>query len=94
MLAGARFAQQELHRRVSTVTLAFLAGHVLTSVLDTYVPIGWAAVVVPLASSHKRLWVAVGTVGLAVGRCRSFRYQLRPTVRQEQALRQLLLFPV
>jgi sulfoxide reductase heme-binding subunit YedZ len=59
-----RFAQQDLHRRVSMIAMAFLAGHVVTSVLDTYVHIGWASVVVPFASSYKRTWVALGTIGL------------------------------
>ena len=59
-----RFAVQDLHRRVSMITLVFLAGHVMTSVLDTYVHIGWAALVVPLASSYKRFWVALGTIGV------------------------------
>ena len=59
-----RFAQQDLHRRVSMIAMVFLAGHVLTSILDTYVHIGWAALVVPFASSYKRTWVALGTIGL------------------------------
>ena len=58
------FAWQELHRRVSLIAMAFLAGHVVTSVTDTYVHIGWAAVVVPFASSYRRGWVTLGTVGL------------------------------
>jgi len=58
------FALQDLHRRVSLLSVVFLAGHVLTSVLDTYVHIGWAAVVVPFASSYRRGWVAAGTVSL------------------------------
>jgi len=58
------FARQDLHRRVSMLSLAFLAGHILTSVLDTYVHIGWAAIVVPFASSYKRLAVAVGTISV------------------------------
>ena len=58
------FAQQDLHRRVSLVSVVFLGGHVLTSVLDSYVHIGWAAVVVPFASDYKRFWVGVGTISL------------------------------
>jgi DMSO/TMAO reductase YedYZ heme-binding membrane subunit len=38
--------------------------HVLTSVLDTYVDISWAAIFVPLTSSYGRLWVGVGTIAL------------------------------
>jgi predicted ferric reductase len=58
------FAVQDLHRRLSVLTMAFLAAHIVTSVIDTYVHIGWAAVVVPFASSYKRLWVALGSIGL------------------------------
>ena len=47
------FALQDLHRRVSVIAMAFLACHILTSVIDTYVHIGWAAIVVPFASSYK-----------------------------------------
>jgi sulfoxide reductase heme-binding subunit YedZ len=58
------FAQQEMHRRVSMIAVVFLAIHVVTSVLDTYVSIGWAAIVIPFTSSYARLWVAVGTISL------------------------------
>ena len=57
------FAQQDLHRNVSLIAVAFLALHILTSVLDTFVHIGWAAVVVPFTSAYKRLWVGIGTIG-------------------------------
>jgi sulfoxide reductase heme-binding subunit YedZ len=40
------FAQQEIHRRISIMAVVFLAIHVSTSVLDTYVHIGWFAVFV------------------------------------------------
>jgi DMSO/TMAO reductase YedYZ heme-binding membrane subunit len=58
------FAQQELHRRISMIAVAFLGIHVLTSVLDTYVNISWGAVVVPFTSSYGRLWVGVGAIAL------------------------------
>ena len=58
------FAHQELHRRVSIFAVVFLAIHVLTSVLDTYVSIGWAAVLIPFTSSYGRFWVGVGAVAL------------------------------
>lgn len=59
-----RVAQQDLHRGVSILSVLFVAGHVLTAVLDSYVHIGWAAVVVPFASHYRPLWVALGTVSL------------------------------
>jgi sulfoxide reductase heme-binding subunit YedZ len=58
------FAQQELHRRLSMMSMVFLAIHVLTSILDTYVHIGWWAIVVPFSSPYGRFWVAMGTVAL------------------------------
>ena len=58
------FAHQELHRRISMLSMVFLAIHVLTSILDTYVHIGWAAIVVPFTSPYSRFWVGMGTVAL------------------------------
>jgi len=58
------FAQQEIHRRISIIAVVFLAIHVITSLLDTYVHIGWFAVVVPFTSPYSRFWVGLGTVAL------------------------------
>lgn len=58
------FAQQELHRRISILTVVFLAIHVVTSVLDSFVSISWLAVVVPFASNFSRFWVGLGAVAL------------------------------
>ncbi len=57
-------AQSELHKRVSVLALAFLTIHVLTAVLDTYVHLGWASIVVPFSSSYEPLWTGLGTVAL------------------------------
>ncbi len=76
------FSVQDLHRRISVTTMAFLACHILTSVIDTYVHIGWAAVVVPFASSYKRLWVGLGSIGIdlliAVAFTSHLRHKMRP----------------
>ena len=58
------FAQQEMHRRISIIAVVFLAIHVVTSILDTYVHIGWFAVVVPFTSPYSRFWVGLGTIAL------------------------------
>jgi methionine sulfoxide reductase heme-binding subunit len=58
------FSVQALHRRLSVITMGFLGCHILTSVVDTYVHIGWASIVVPFASSYKRFWVALGSIGI------------------------------
>ena len=58
------FAQQEMHRRISMIAVVFLGIHVVTSVLDTYVNIGWLAIVIPFTSAYGRFWVGVGAVAL------------------------------
>ncbi|HEX3461054.1 MAG TPA: ferric reductase-like transmembrane domain-containing protein [Acidimicrobiales bacterium] len=58
------FAQADLHKRISLLAMVFLAFHVLTSVLDTYVSVGWAAILVPFASSYRPVWTGLGTVGV------------------------------
>jgi sulfoxide reductase heme-binding subunit YedZ len=58
------FAHQELHRRLAMISMVFLAIHVVTSILDTYVHIGWASALVPFTSSYSRFWVGMGTVAI------------------------------
>jgi sulfoxide reductase heme-binding subunit YedZ len=58
------FAQQEIHRRVSMIAMVFVAIHVLTSVLDSFVSISWLAIVVPFTSSYSPFWTGVGTISL------------------------------
>lgn len=58
------FAQQEMHRRISILAVVFLGIHVITSVLDTFVNISWAAIVIPFTSEYSGFWVGVGAVAL------------------------------
>ena len=58
------FAQAELHKWVSVLAVVFLGIHVLSAVLDTYVHVGWPALLVPFASPYRSLWTGLGTVGL------------------------------
>lgn len=55
-----RFLTDAVHRRMALLAVAFLAVHVVTTVLDTYVRIGWLDVVVPLHSSYRALGVGLG----------------------------------
>jgi sulfoxide reductase heme-binding subunit YedZ len=74
------FARADAHRYISMVTVAFVAVHVVTALLDPYVNIGWAAVVLPFTSSYERAGIAIGTVGadvlLAVGISSALRTRL------------------
>lgn len=58
------FAQADLHKRVGVLSLVFLGIHVLTAVVDTYVPVGWLALLVPFASHYRPLWTGFGTLAV------------------------------
>jgi sulfoxide reductase heme-binding subunit YedZ len=51
-----------LHRHLSLLAVAFVAVHVLTTVLDPFASIGWAAAVVPFSASYRPLWLGLGAV--------------------------------
>ena len=58
-----RFALAALHRNLALLALAFAVVHVLTSVLDAFVPITVVDAFVPFAASYKPFWLALGTIG-------------------------------
>jgi len=57
-----RFAIANLHRNLALLALAFGAVHVLTSVVDSFVPISLADAFIPFVASYKPFWLALGTV--------------------------------
>ena len=57
-----RFLSQDVHRNVSLLGLAFIGVHVATTVLDGYVPIGLADVVVPFLSPYRPIYVGLGAL--------------------------------
>ena len=59
-----RFAVAELHRRLSLISVVFLAIHIATAVSDPFAPIGWLASVVPFSASYRRVWLGLGTVSV------------------------------
>jgi predicted ferric reductase len=58
------FAVTALHRNVSLLAVVLLALHVVTAVVDSFVSIGWLAVVVPFASNYEPVWMALGALSL------------------------------
>lgn len=58
-----RFELNELHRSISIVAMIFLAIHVLTTIVDSYVSTGIISIIVPMTSQFKRVSVALGAVG-------------------------------
>jgi sulfoxide reductase heme-binding subunit YedZ len=59
-----RFVVQGLHRNVSLLTVLFLALHVVTIELDTFVPIRWRDVFVPFISAYHPMWLALGAIAV------------------------------
>ena len=59
-----RFAVTDIHRNLSLLAVTFIAVHVLTAVLDTYVHIPLLSAVIPFASGYERLWLALGAISL------------------------------
>jgi len=53
-----------VHRWLAWLSLGFVGLHMAALVADSYVPFGWADVLVPFASSWKRLPVAAGVLSM------------------------------
>jgi methionine sulfoxide reductase heme-binding subunit len=57
-----RFATQALHRNMSLLALGFVVAHIITTVADSFVKVGWWASIVPGISHYKTAWVTLGTI--------------------------------
>ena len=57
-----RFFNYEMHRRISLLSIVFLAVHILSAVLDPFAHLGLVAAIVPLASTYRPAEVAIGVV--------------------------------
>jgi methionine sulfoxide reductase heme-binding subunit len=57
-----RFLIDRLHRNLALLTIVFLALHILTSVLDSFAPIGLLDAVIPFAGSYRPFWLGLGAV--------------------------------
>jgi methionine sulfoxide reductase heme-binding subunit len=59
-----RMLSQGLHRNVSLLAVTFLAAHVTTAVVDTFVDIRWWQAFVPFSGTYKPLWLGLGSFSL------------------------------
>jgi Ferric reductase like transmembrane component len=57
-----RFVLDALHRDLALISLAVLALHVLTAVVDTFAPIKLADAFLPLVSRYRPLWLGLGAL--------------------------------
>jgi methionine sulfoxide reductase heme-binding subunit len=58
------FAVTNLHRNISLLATTFVAVHVLTAVLDTYVDIPIMSAVIPFSSGYERFWLGLGAISV------------------------------
>ena len=59
-----RFVINAVHRNASLLAIVFLAIHIVTTVLDSYVNISLIDAVVPFGAGYRPLWVGLGAVAL------------------------------
>jgi sulfoxide reductase heme-binding subunit YedZ len=57
-----RFVSQALHRNLSLFCLLLIGLHIVTTVADGYVPIGYVDAVVPFHSPYRSLWLGLGAL--------------------------------
>jgi methionine sulfoxide reductase heme-binding subunit len=57
-----RFVVDALHRNVALLAAAFVALHVITTLLDAFAPISLLDVVIPFHSSYRPLWLGLGAI--------------------------------
>src|SRR5438093_4726492 len=65
--AWPRFLTTGFHRNLALTTLAFLALHIVTAVVDPFTALGWNAALIPFSSSYRRFWLGLGVVVFYVG---------------------------
>src|SRR5215467_16394204 len=57
-----RFLTTGLHRNLALMTLVFLTLHIVTSVVDPFTNLGWAAALIPFSSYYRTLWLGMGVI--------------------------------
>jgi DMSO/TMAO reductase YedYZ heme-binding membrane subunit len=57
-----RFTVAVLHRNLTLLAVGFLGIHIVTSVADSFAPIGWKDAVVPFVSAYRPVWLGLGAI--------------------------------
>jgi sulfoxide reductase heme-binding subunit YedZ len=57
-----RIVTAGLHRNLALIAVAFVAAHVITTVLDPFVSIGLTAAFVPFSADYRPFWQSLGTI--------------------------------
>ncbi len=59
-----RFLSQDVHRNLSLLCVGFVGLHVVTTVSDGYVPIGFVDAFIPFRTPYRPVWVGLGALTL------------------------------
>jgi methionine sulfoxide reductase heme-binding subunit len=51
-----------LHRNVALLSVCFLAVHIITALLDTWIGLSWIGFFVPFTSTYRAIWVGLGVL--------------------------------
>ena len=65
--AWPRFITNELHPFVQLVAGVFLAIHIVSVLLDSYIQFSVAGILIPLVSTYRPVWLAFGIVAMYLG---------------------------
>ena len=61
-----RFVIDALHRNLSLLAVVFVAIHVVSTVLDRFVSIGFASAFVPFTNGYRTLWLGLGALAFDI----------------------------
>src|SRR5438309_2717589 len=75
-----RLLNSELHNFLTLLSTIFLGVHVLAVVVDPFTHFGLNEILIPLASSYRPVWMALGIVGLYLGIAIGISTWLRPHI--------------
>ena len=75
-----RLLNSELHNFLTLLSTIFLVVHVLAVWIDPFTHFGWNEVLIPLASTYRPVWMALGIVGLYLGIAIGLSTWLRPHI--------------
>ncbi len=75
-----RLINSELHNFLTLLGTIFLGVHILAVWVDPFTHFGWSAVLIPLASHYRPIWMALGIVALYLGLAIGLSPGIRPRI--------------
>jgi methionine sulfoxide reductase heme-binding subunit len=75
-----RLINSELHNFLTLLSTIFLVVHILAVWIDPFTHFGLNEILIPLASSYRPIWMALGIVGLYLGIAIGISTLLRPHI--------------